>query len=162
MTLGPSLSMGLRGVFSRRFTKSKIWEVCRAYGCTSFSLLGGMSTAIYSEASQPDDADNPVRFVVSAGMPAAIWEPFEKRFGLKVFEWYGAVEGGVAFNPVGQGPVGSFGKPGPGLEMTRVMITARAVAPIARRPHFDTLRSLERSSSFLSASTSSGRRKFGT
>jgi crotonobetaine/carnitine-CoA ligase len=117
VTLGPSLSMGLRGVFSRRFTKSRIWDVCRTYGCTTFSLLGGMSTAIYSEPSKPDDADNPVRFVVSAGMPAAIWEAFEKRFGLKVFEWYGAVEGGVAFNPVGQGPVGSFGKPAPGLAM---------------------------------------------
>jgi crotonobetaine/carnitine-CoA ligase len=55
--------------------------------------------------------------VVSAGMPGAIWEAYTKRFDLKVFEWYGAVEGGLAFNPVGQGPVGSFGKPAPGLEM---------------------------------------------
>jgi crotonobetaine/carnitine-CoA ligase len=117
VTLGPSLSMGLRCVFSRRFTKSKIWDVCRAHGCTSFSLLGGMTTAIYSEPPRPDDADNPVRFVASAGMPAAIWEAFEKRFGLKVFEWYGAVEGGIAFNPMGQGPIGSFGKAAPGLDM---------------------------------------------
>ena len=28
VTLGPSLSMGLRAVFSRRFTKSKLWDVC--------------------------------------------------------------------------------------------------------------------------------------
>jgi len=117
VTLGPSLAMGLRAVFSRRFTKSKIWEVCCAYGCTTFSLLGGMTTAIYSEPPHAYDARNPVRFVVSAGMPAAIWEDFEKRFDVKIFEWYGAVEGGVAFNPVGQGPVGSFGKPMPGLEM---------------------------------------------
>jgi crotonobetaine/carnitine-CoA ligase len=117
VNLGPSLSMGLRAVFSRRFTKSKIWDVCRAHGCTSFSLLGGMTTAIYSEPPRDDDSDNPVRFVASAGMPAAIWQAFEKRFDLKVFEWYGAVEGGVAFNPVGQGPIGSFGKPMPGLEM---------------------------------------------
>jgi len=117
VTLGPSLSMGLRAVFSRRFTKSKIWEVCCAYGCTTFSLLGGMTTAIYSEPPRAYDARNPVRFVVSAGMPAAIWEAFEKRFDVRIFEWYGAVEGGAAFNPVGKGPVGSFGKPMPGLEM---------------------------------------------
>ena len=117
VTLGPSLFARLRGVFSRRFTKSKIWDVCRAHGCTTFSLLGGMSTAIYSEPLRPDDADNPVRFVVSAGMPLAVWEEFEKRFGLKVFEWYGAVEGGAAFKPAGQGPIGSFGKPAPGLDM---------------------------------------------
>jgi crotonobetaine/carnitine-CoA ligase len=117
VTLASSLSMGLRAVFSRRFTKSKLWDVCRAHGCTTFSLLGGMATAVYSEPPKPDDARNPVRFVVSAGMPAAIWEDFERRFDLRVFEWYGAVEGGLAVKPVGQGPTGSFGKPIPGLEM---------------------------------------------
>lgn len=117
VTLAPSMSMGLRAVFSRKFTKSRLWDVCREHGCTTFSLLGGMATAIYSEPEKPDDADNPVRLVCSAGMPAAIWEPFEKRFGVDIFEWYGAVEGGLACKPVGQGPIGSFGKPVGGLEM---------------------------------------------
>jgi len=117
VTLGPSLHMSLRAVFSRRFTKSKLWDICRRYGCTTFSMLGGMATAIYSEPPRPDDADNPVRMVVDAGMPAAIWEAFEKRFNVKIFEWYGAIEGGLAFKPIGVGPIGSFGKPVPGLEM---------------------------------------------
>lgn len=117
VTLGPSLAMGLRAVFSRRFTKSKLWDVCRAYGCTHFSLLGGMATAIYSEPPRPHDGDNPVERVTSAGMPAAIWQAFADRFQVEILEWYAAIEGGVAFNPVGVGPVGSFGKPAPGLEM---------------------------------------------
>lgn len=117
VTLGPALGMGVRAVFSRRFTKSKLWEVCRRHGCTTFSMLGGMATAIYSEPRRPDDADNPVRVVVSAGMPAAIWEDFERRFEVRIFEWYGAVEGGLAFKPIGEGPIGSFGRPAPGLEM---------------------------------------------
>jgi crotonobetaine/carnitine-CoA ligase len=129
VTLGPSLAMGLRGVLSRRFTKSKLWDVCRAYGCTTFSLLGGMATAIYSEPTRTDDGDNPVRMVVSAGMPGAIWESFEKRFNVEIFEWYGAVEGGLAFKPIGQGPVGSFGKPGPGLEMKILDEQDRECAP---------------------------------
>jgi crotonobetaine/carnitine-CoA ligase len=117
VTLGPSLAMSLRGVFSRRFTKSRLWDVCRRHGCTAFSLLGGMATAIYSEPAKADDGDNPVRRVLSAGMPAAIWEPFAERFQVEILEWYGAIEGGIAFNPVGVGPMGSFGKPPPGLEM---------------------------------------------
>ena len=117
VTLAPSLVMGLHCVFSRRFTKSKLWDVCRAHGCTTFSLLGGMATAIYSEAVSPGDGENPVRFVLSAGMPAAIWEDFERRFGVDIYEWYGAVEGGVAFKPIGEGPVGSFGQAMPGTEM---------------------------------------------
>ncbi|MCP4002628.1 MAG: AMP-binding protein [bacterium] len=117
VTLGPSLAMGLRTIFSRRFTKSKLWDVCRRHGGTTFSLLGGMATAIYSEPRKADDADNPVRRVASAGMPAAIWESFAERFDVEVLEWYAAVEGGLAFKPVGVGPVGSFGKPPPNLEM---------------------------------------------
>jgi len=117
ITLAPSLAMGLRCVFSRRFTKSRIWDVTRRHGCTHFNLLGGMATAIYSEPPRPDDADNPVRMVISAGMPAALWEAFERRFDVRVLECYGAVEGGLAIKPVGVGPVGSFGKPPPNLEM---------------------------------------------
>jgi crotonobetaine/carnitine-CoA ligase len=105
-------------VFSPRFTKSKIWDICRRYGCTTYSLLGGMMAAIYAERPRPNDGDNPVRFVLSAGTPRAIWEDFERRFKVKILEWYGAVEGGFAFKPIGEGPIGSFGRPIPGvLEM---------------------------------------------
>ncbi len=117
ITLAPALSMKLRAVFSRKFTKSRLWDVCREHECTVFNLLGGMATAIYSEPPRPDDRDNPVRFVISAGMPTGLWEAFEKRFDVKVLECYGAVEGGVAVNPIGVGPRGSFGKPPPTLEM---------------------------------------------
>ncbi len=117
VTLAPSLMMELGAVFSRKFTKSRLWDVCRRHGCTVFSLLGGMATAIYSEPPRPNDADNPVRFVTSAGMPAGIWEAFEKRFDVRVLEWYAAVEGGMAIRPIGEGPIGSFGKPPPGMEM---------------------------------------------
>jgi len=117
ITLAPALAMQLRAVFSRKFTKSRLWDVLREHGCTVFNLLGGMATAIYSEPPRADDADNPVRFVISAGMPSGLWEAFEKRFDLKILECYGAVEGGLAINPIGVGPIGSFGKPPPTLEM---------------------------------------------
>lgn len=117
VTLGPSLHMGLRAVFSRKFTKSRLWDITRRYGCTTFSMLGGMGTAIYSEPRRPNDGDNPVRVVIDAGMPASIMGEFERRFGVRIFEWYGAVEGGLAFKPMGVGPIGSFGKPVPGLDM---------------------------------------------
>lgn len=112
VTLAPALCMGLRAVFSRRFTKSRLWDVCRRHGATQLSLVGGMATAIYSEPPRPDDADNPVRLVVSGGMPPAVWQPFEERFGVRILEFYGANDGGgMAYNPPGSGPVGSFGKP---------------------------------------------------
>jgi crotonobetaine/carnitine-CoA ligase len=111
VTIIPGLVLGRKTVLSERFTKSRLWDICRKFGCTTFSLLGGMATGIYSESLKPDDGDNPVRFVISAGMPRAIWEPFEERFNVKILEWYAAVEGGFAYKPIEDGPVGSFGKP---------------------------------------------------
>ena len=115
LTLGTSLAAGLRCVLSRRFTKSRLWDITRRYGCTSFNLLGGMTTALYAEPPKDTDADNPVRFVVSAGMPKAIWADFEKRFGVQILEFYGAAEGGLTVKPIGAGPPGSIGKPVPSL-----------------------------------------------
>ncbi len=114
VTVFPAIAKEIPAVLSEKFTKSKIWDICRKYACTSFSLLGGMMSGIYNEPPKPDDADNPVRVVISAGTPRAIWEDFEKRFNVNIHEWYGAVEGGLAHNPPGFAPVGSFGKP---LEM---------------------------------------------
>jgi crotonobetaine/carnitine-CoA ligase len=129
MTLASALRLGQRAVFSRKFTKSRLWDITREYGCTFFNLLGGMSTAIYSEPVKPNDADNPVRFVLSSGMPAAIWENFEKRFDVKILEAYGAIEGGMAFKPIGVGPIGSFGKPPANLEIKIVDEAGRECPP---------------------------------
>ncbi|MCP4576406.1 MAG: ATP-dependent acyl-CoA ligase, partial [Deltaproteobacteria bacterium] len=117
----PALALSIPAVISRRFTKSRMWDICRKHGCTTFSLLGGMMMGIYSEPVTPDDADNPVRKVISAGTPRGIWEAFEKRFDLKIHEWYAAVEGGFAHNPPGEGPIGSFGKPLDGLIEMKVV-----------------------------------------
>ena len=121
VTMIPSLMLGIPSVISQRFTKSRIWDICRQYGCTSFSLLGGMMMGIFSEAEKPDDADNPVRLVLSAGTPRSIWEAFEKRFDVLIHEWYGAVEGGFAHKPPGVGPIGSFGKTLDGLMEMKVV-----------------------------------------
>lgn len=117
VTLSCTLKLGMRAVISRRFSKSRLWDVARKHGCTTFTLLGGMTTAIYSEPERPNDRDNPVRFVISAGMPAAIWKAFERRFGVEILEFYAAVEGGLTLKPVGEGPIGSVGKPPATLNM---------------------------------------------
>jgi crotonobetaine/carnitine-CoA ligase len=121
VTLGPALLLAIPAVISRRFSKSRIWDICRKHGCTTFSLLGGMMMGIYAEPERPDDADNPVQVVISAGTPPAIWEEFEKRFQVKIHEWYAAVEGGFAHKPIGQGPIGSFGKPLEGVIEMKVV-----------------------------------------
>ena len=129
LTLGASLVNGVPCVLSRKFTKSRLWDITRRHGCTTFNLLGGMTTAIYSEPPKTDDADNPVRFVLSAGMPAAIWQDFERRFDVRILEFYGAAEGGMSFKPIGLGPIGSIGKPIPSLKHKIVDDEGREVPP---------------------------------
>jgi carnitine-CoA ligase len=107
-TLAVSLVANIPSVYSLKFTKSGLWKTVRRFGCTVFNLLGGMTAAIYADPRLDNDADNPVRLVISAGMPAAIWKDFEQRFDLQLFEVYGAAEGGLFWNE-GSGPAGSFG-----------------------------------------------------
>ena len=125
VTLVPSLMLTIPSVISRKFTKSRLWDICRKHGCTTFSLLGGMMMGLYSEPRKPDDADNPVRKVISAGTPRSIWVDFEKRFNVKIHEWYAAVEGGFAHNPPGDGPIGSFGKPIEGVMDIKIVQRGR-------------------------------------
>lgn len=129
ITLGNALAGRLPLVISRQFTKSRLWEIVARYGCTSFNLLGGMATAVFAEPSGPFDRAHRVRHVLSAGMPAAMWRAFEDRFGVQIFEFFGAAEGGLTLNPPGAGPVGSIGRAPAGMVCEILDEEDRAVAP---------------------------------
>lgn len=141
VTLMPALwGVVDHSVFSRWFTKSRLWAVCIEHGCTTWSNLGGIATAVYSEPPGPQDRAHRVRLVVSAGMPRQLWEPFEQRYGVQILEWYGTMEGGFAYNPPGVGPKGSFGKPPEGLLEMDVFdeedrpLPARQIGELVVRP----------------------------
>ncbi len=111
ITLGNALAMRLPLVISRRFTKSRLWDILAYYRCTYFNLLGGMTVAIFAEPPGPMDRTHNVRTVLSAGMPAVMWTAFEERFGVRLLEIYAAAEGGLTLNLPDTGPIGSVGKP---------------------------------------------------
>lgn len=117
LTAGFSMCAGRPFALEKRFSASRFWEPIRRYGVTQFNGLGAMIPILMKQPEKPDDAENPVRLVVSAACPANLWEPFEKRFGLTIWEAYGAVDGGglMIFN-FATAPVGSCGKPLPGTE----------------------------------------------
>jgi crotonobetaine/carnitine-CoA ligase len=102
-------------VISREPDPARLWEICIDHRCTTWANGDGLATAVYRAPSSRQDRTHPVRLVVSTGMPREIWRPFEERFAVRVLEWYGSPEGAFAYNPVGIGPVGSFGRPPAGL-----------------------------------------------
>lgn len=97
---------------ARKFSASRFWEDIRRYNVTIFNVIGSMVPILMKQPPNPLDSQNKVRCVISAACPADMWEAFEKRFGLTIYEGYGAVDGGgkVIMN-IGTGPVGSIGKP---------------------------------------------------
>jgi len=102
-------------VVSRAPDPARLWDICIDHGCTTWANGNGLATAVYRAPSSRRDRTHPVRLVTSTGMPREIWRPFEERFAVRVLEWYGSPEGAFAYNPVGVGPVGSFGRAPAGL-----------------------------------------------
>jgi crotonobetaine/carnitine-CoA ligase len=111
-----ALQSGARMGLGRRFSASRFWDEARHYGATSFNALGAMIPILMKQPERPNDADNPVKWVMSAACPANVWEAFERRFDVKIYEFYGAVDGGgfLTFN-IGNAPVGSIGQGPPGV-----------------------------------------------
>jgi len=75
-----------------RFSASRWLSEIREYGATVTWAVYSMAPILLKQPEEPDDADNPLRVYLFSGMPPDVVEPFEKRFGLKVIESYGATE----------------------------------------------------------------------
>ena len=111
-----------------RFSASRFWDECRKYNAVEFNTLGAMIPILLKQPERPDDADNPVRVVLSAACPAYAWRPFEERFKLRIIEWFGMVDApGFLLNRTGK--VGSMGRPLPGFEFRVVDDEDRDLPP---------------------------------
>lgn len=97
---------------SRKFSASRFWDRVNQYGATVFNTIGSIIPILMKQPESPRDNLNKVRFIISAACPADMWESFEKRFGLKIYEIYSAVDsGGKSIMNLGTAPAGSLGKP---------------------------------------------------
>lgn len=113
-----ALLAGARLVLDDRFSASAFWPRMREKGVTAFNYMGSMLTILYKREPQPDDADNPVRRCYGAACPASIWEPFERRFGVRLHEHYGMTEIGIAtMNGATERKLGSIGRAAPYFEV---------------------------------------------
>jgi crotonobetaine/carnitine-CoA ligase len=110
LTIGVALCSDASVAVDPSFTASGFWDRTRVYGATVFNYIGGVLQILYSQPPREDDRDNPIRFCLGPGAPAAIWEEFEERFGVRIVEFWSSTEGGLTFNGF-EGRIGSIGKP---------------------------------------------------
>ncbi len=101
-------------VLSKRFSASRFWDMIRKYEVTNFNLLGSMPQYLLKQPKRANDRENKVWRVNSAACPKELIEDFEERFDVKMYEGYGAVDGGgFSITTFGKKnpPVGTMGKP---------------------------------------------------
>src|ERR671917_448214 len=95
MQVLPSLLVGARVSLWPGFSASRWLEQVRACGATITNTLGVMCNFIHGQPERDDDADNPLRAMITLPAPSDIAEDFERRFGVKCLEGYGMTEVGV-------------------------------------------------------------------
>jgi crotonobetaine/carnitine-CoA ligase len=82
------------------FKTQHFWEDVRAFGCTITTMIPAMMTWLLDQPPQPDDLDNPLRYVAGAPVIARVDE-FKHRFGIQMRTNFACTEAGT---PLYAGP----------------------------------------------------------
>lgn len=125
-----ALWVGIPLHLTKRFSASKFWREVGACGATQFNTVGSMIPILLKTLPGADDRAHRVKRVISAACPRDAWVPFEERFGVTLWEGYGAVDGaGVTIFNAGNAPVGSLGKLPKAVKYRLVDDKGREVGP---------------------------------
>jgi crotonobetaine/carnitine-CoA ligase len=110
VTTTQSLLAGCTVALSKRFSASRFWDEINQSKATFFNTIGAIIPILMKTPPNPHERDHRVTHVFSAGCPTELWEPFEQRFGVTIWEAYAAIDGSGFIANFGDGPKGSIGK----------------------------------------------------
>ena len=85
------LSVGGSIVLTEKFSASRFWDEVRTHEVTTSSLMRTIPQILLALPEKPDDADNPLRVVVTLLSPE-LHVRFEERFGLRAVPSYSLTE----------------------------------------------------------------------
>ena len=111
VTVTSSLIMGCTVALSKHFSASRFWEEIAKSRATMFNTVGAIIPLLMKQPANVYEKKHKVEKILSAGCPAILWGPFEKRFGVRIWEAYAAIDGSGIIANFGDGPKGSIGKP---------------------------------------------------
>lgn len=105
-----ALAAGGSIALRRKFSASGFIGDVRRYGATYANYVGKPLSYILATPPQPDDADNPLKFLYgNEGAPRDL-PVFARRFGTLVVDGFGSTEGGVAIARTPDTPHGALGR----------------------------------------------------
>jgi fatty-acyl-CoA synthase len=113
----PAVVGGMTMALRRKFSASGMIEDVRDFGCTYFNYVGKPLAYVLATPEQPDDADNPLRFVFGNEAAERDTQRFAERFGVIVVDNYGSTEGGATVVRDPEQPPGSLGRAAEGIEV---------------------------------------------
>jgi len=111
VTTTQSLIAGGTVALSKKFSASRFWDEVWKSKASIFNTIGAIIPILMKTPPSPREKEHKVTHVMSAGCPADLWEPFEHRFGVKIWEAYAAIDGSGLIANFGDGPKGSIGLP---------------------------------------------------
>ncbi|RKF14147.1 ATP-dependent acyl-CoA ligase [Roseovarius spongiae] len=112
-----------------RFSASRFWRQVADAGCTHIHHLGGILQILLKQPPSPHDRAHGARIAWGGGCAAAVWRPFEERFGVKITECYGMTEASSISTSNTEGVVGAVGRPLPWFDIRVQDETGRSLAP---------------------------------
>jgi crotonobetaine/carnitine-CoA ligase len=110
VTTTQALIAGCTMALSKRFSASRFWDEIWQSKANFFNTIGAIIPILMKTPPNPHEKEHKVTHVFSAGCPAELWEPFEQRFGVTIWEAYAAIDGSGYIANFGDGPKGSIGK----------------------------------------------------
>lgn len=116
----PSLFYNISLIITEKFDEKTFWKDIRNYNVQCFCYFGGYLTSLLYQKAEMKDRIHQVKFAYGHGTSVDLWDAFEKRFGIPLYECWSHSEGiGITMNKVGSkgGKIGSIGKPLDFLEL---------------------------------------------
>lgn len=118
------------------FDPFRFWARTRAANARAFTFVGTILAVLAQRPRRPDDADNPVQWVVGAATPVGTWREIERRFGVTIVETWGQTETAACWTAptrcagtlLPQQP-GTVGRPSPRFDAMLVDEHGREVPP---------------------------------
>jgi crotonobetaine/carnitine-CoA ligase len=123
------------------FSLSRFWSQVSEARATIFGAFATQLELLWKLPPQENDRDNPLRIGLAGHIPPQLHRPFERRFGVRLFDVYGLTEAEpIALPRIGmETPVGSCGLPTPDFEVAILdeddcLLPAGEIGEIAVRP----------------------------
>ena len=106
---GAMLAAGGSMFLRERFSSSQFWRDVQQWDCTLIQYIGELCRYLLLSSPVPEEHAHRLRMACGNGLAAEVWEPFQERFRIpRIFEFYGATEGGVSLFNI-QGKRGAIG-----------------------------------------------------